>query len=63
MEKYLPAERTAQADTGRLVVSRTRAAAFKIPRASLHGSAPSGGRQMFALVGLCYKWTWFCLVG
>lgn len=36
---------------------------FKIPRASLQGSSLSGGRQMFALVGLCYKWTWFCLVG
>lgn len=64
MEKYLPVERKAQANTRTLVV-------FKDTSCSLlksHGPLSMdkrflGGLQMFALVGLCYKWTWFCLVG
>ena len=37
---------------------------LKIPQASLPWIKCFLGRlQMFALVGLCYKWTWFCLVG
>lgn len=37
MEKYLPAEREAQANTRTLAVSKDRAAAFHTPQASLHG--------------------------
>lgn len=37
---------------------------LKIPQASLPWIKCFLGRlQMFALVGLCYKWAWFCLVG
>lgn len=65
MEKYLPVERKARANARTRAVSEdTRLRAFQAPWASsLAERSWGGGLQMFALVGLCYKWTWFYLVG
>lgn len=66
MEKYLPVERRkAQAGLRRTqgVFKDTSYSLLKFHRPLAMDRRFREGWQMFALVGLCYKWTWFCLVG
>ena len=64
MEKYLPAEGRAQTNTRPLAVFKdTSCSLVKCRRLRAVDGRFLGRSRMFALVGLCYKWTWFCLVG
>lgn len=64
MEKYPGGERVLDKHEDAGGFQRHELQPLKIPQASLPWIKCFLGRlQMFALVGLCYKWTWFCLVG
>lgn len=58
MEKYLPAGRMGQANMKMLVVFKdTSYSLLKFHRPLAMDKRFLGPLQMFALVGLCYKWT------